>query len=223
MRSDSNLIYGIVAFFSAVLFGIVHVAGPGHGKVFTITYFGSRRSSIREGLILSGVINIIDSLSAGLLIIVGYGLLSVVFSAFRENAVHYVQIASYGLVTLFGIGHLAHHVRHSGHDHGDEGKTAPKPWVLALSIGLVPCPVSTLLLVFGLANGMLGFSILLVVGVSFGGFITMALLALAIIGGKKWMVRWVDGQKASRALSAVELVSSLLIVAAGAVLLIASL
>jgi ABC-type nickel/cobalt efflux system permease component RcnA len=223
MQEEESTRYGIAAFFSAVLFGIIHVAGPGHGKVFTITYFGSKRATFREGMLLSGVINLIDSLSAGILVLLGYGLLTVVFSEFRGNTIYVVQLISYGFVTLFGVAHLVHHVRHSGHDHEVGSDSFRPPWLLALSIGLVPCPVSTLILVFGLANGILGFSLLLVAGVSFGGFITMAVLALAVIGGKKGLVRFLDGSQAPKVLTVIEYVSSSLIIAAGVFLFIAAL
>jgi ABC-type nickel/cobalt efflux system permease component RcnA len=108
MKEEGSISYGVAAFLSAMLFGIVHVAGPGHGKVFTISYFGSKKSSFREGLLLSGLINVVDSLSAGILVLLGNGLLTVVFTELRGNAVYYVQLVSYGLVTLFGITHLIH-------------------------------------------------------------------------------------------------------------------
>lgn len=56
--------------------------------------------------------------------------------------------------------------------------------MLALSIGLIPCPVSTVIFLFGLVNNMVAHSVLLVAAVSLGGFISMALLTIALIKGR---------------------------------------
>ena len=228
MTREGGGAYGILAFLVAVLFGIIHVAGPGHGKIFTISYFGSRRAKLKEGLLLAGMINIIDSVSAGIIVLIGYGVLTVVFNEFRSDAYRITQLISYGCITAFGVYHLLSHLRHSRHNHGKEhnhsmpSKSA-SPWPLALSVGLVPCPISTMILVFGLANGILLFSILLVLGVSLGGFITMGALSLAIIGGKKGLTRIFDRSSGKRALQLIEITFSLLIIVIGAAFLIAAL
>ncbi|AHC15912.1 nickel/cobalt transporter [Salinispira pacifica] len=203
----------------AVLFGMLHVLGPGHGKLFTFSYIGSRRASITQGLILAGGINIVDSLSAALLVFGGYGILSVSFSHLQGRVSEVIQIISYSIIIIFSLWHLLSHLfhhRHSHHGHSHHGhshhshshehdhqddngpsespsemhsqRRDPRdrraPWVLALTIGLIPCPVSTVILLFGLVNDMILHSIFLVAGVSLGGFISMAILTVALIKGR---------------------------------------
>lgn len=219
MSEEGGWIYGLTAFSLAVLFGIVHIAGPGHGKIFTITYFGSRRARLREGLWLSALINITDSLSAGGIVFLGYAVLQVSLGAFRADASRILQLISYGAIIVLGTVHLLSHLRHHRHHHHDHvhGK-GMRPWMLALAVGLVPCPVSTVILVFGLVNGILGFSILLVLGVSLGGMITMSILSIGIISGKAGLVGIMKGRRGEIILMVLEFFTSGMVIAVGLIL-----
>ena len=179
----------VPAFLLAVLFGVIHIVGPGHGKVFAISYFSGRDSRLRDGFLYSGIVNIVDSLAALALVILGYVALRTVLPAFRTQGPRILELVSYGLIALFGIVHLLSHVRTHHHDHADcdhgrNEKPERPPWLLALSVGLVPCPVSTILLVYGVANNVLPFMIFMVLGVTFGGFLTMSVLSSAVILGR---------------------------------------
>lgn len=223
MRGEGGWIYGLAAFGIAVLFGMVHIAGPGHGKIFTISYFGSRRASLREGLLLSAMINITDSLSAGGIVFIAYAVLRVSLGAFQADIGRILQLVSYSAIVILGVFHLLSHLRHHHHDHGDStkddaGRRGMRPWMLALAVGLVPCPVSTVILVYGLANGILGFAVLLVLGVSLGGMIVMSILSLSIISGKAGLVRVLEGNRGEIILTILEFFTSGMVIVFGLVL-----
>jgi len=178
------------AFWSALgfafVFGMVHIAGPGHGKVFTLAYFSSEKSRLGTGLLYSGLINLVDSLSAGLTVFLSFGVFRLLFSQSSINTSFYLQVTAYSLIALLGIIHLISHLK--PHDHHREVRREGAPFRLALAVGLIPCPVSTALLVYGLANGILPFMILMVAGVSLGGFVVMSLLAVLVIKGRQLLV-----------------------------------
>ncbi len=211
---DSWHLY-LLGFVFSIIFGFLHIAGPGHGKLFTISYFMSRKTSLKEGMWLSVLINIVDSLSAGLVVFLSYGLLGLTFSQ-GSRVETIVSIFSYGIIVLWSLWHLGSHIfghlrggghhcshrhalrhkphSHDGHPHCEHAHTdsrdsvqpAGRPaWYFALGIGLVPCPISTALLIFGLLNQILGIAIFLVAGISLGGMLAMTLLSFAVIGGKK--------------------------------------
>ena len=48
MEKEGHWGYGLLAFGVAVIFGMVHIAGPGHGKIFSLSYLGSKKAKIRE-------------------------------------------------------------------------------------------------------------------------------------------------------------------------------
>ncbi len=225
---EGRLISVVPAFLLAVLFGIIHIAGPGHGKIFAISYFSGRDSRLRDGLLYSGIVNVVDSLSAFILVILGYVVLRAVLPAFRTEGPRILELVSYGLIALFGIVHLLSHLRHHHHDHAecDHGLTDQRqrpPWVLAISVGLVPCPVSTILLVYGVANNVLLFMIFMVLGVTLGGFLTMSVLSSAIILGRSGVLARVKGNAGRAVGTVLEFAASGAIILVGLVFFIARL
>ena len=48
----------------AFLYGVLHAAGPGHGKAIAFSYFLSGRSHIKKGIILGNVISFLHAFSA---------------------------------------------------------------------------------------------------------------------------------------------------------------
>jgi len=204
------------------VFGLIHVIGPGHGKVFTLAYFSSKQARIGEGLALSALINALDSLSAFLLIGLTYGVLSMTIQQTGVAASRITRLVAYGAISLIGIGHLlAPYLRRRREPTAP--KRSLKPWTLALSVGLIPCPVSTALLAYGMAEGTMGFSLLLVVGVSLGGVVALSLYSILIIAGKAGLVRLVEQRSASRILEFFEAAAMGLLVVFGVLMFIATL
>lgn len=208
-----------IAVLIAVLFGMVHIIGPGHGKLFTIGYFGSRKAKLREGFLLSALVNILDSLSALLLVGIAYGILSASLRSAGIETGRITRLIAYGSITILSSIHLAGHLsgRHKEH------KETMKPWVLALSVGLIPCPVSSAILAWGIVNHALGFAIVLVLGVSIGGMIAMSAFSLLIIAGKNGFAAVMEKQGFNRALSVFETISMGFLVAAGLLLFVSAL
>ena len=214
------------AFLLAVAFGVVHIIGPGHGKVFAISYFAGRDAKMRDGLVYSVIVNAVDSMAALALVIVGYVVLRAVLPAFRVQGPRLLELVSYGLIVVFGTVHLISHLRPHAHgrtterEHGETQSigTERPPWLLAVSVGLVPCPVSTILLVYGVANGVLPFMIGMVVGVSIGGFFAMSLLSLAVIYGRAGVIARLKASAARRISAILEFAASGSIIIIGLVL-----
>lgn len=227
---DGNLAAGVTAFGLAILFGIVHIAGPGHGKVFAVSFFSGRDARPREGLAYSAIVNVIDSVAAFALVMLGYVILRTVIPSFRSEGPRILQLVAYGLIVVFGVAHLISHLRpHRRHDeerveadgsHGDVKRTNRPPWMLAVSVGLVPCPVSTILLVYGIANDVLPFMILMVIGVSLGGFVTMSAISLAVIAGRSRLLAVLHDGAARWVPSLLEYLASGLIIVLGIVLFV---
>ncbi|MFW5784509.1 MAG: nickel/cobalt transporter [Spirochaetota bacterium] len=217
----------------SVLFGFVHIVGPGHGKVFALSYFTARDARPRDGFVYSALVNAVDSFSAFALVMLGYVVLRAVLPTFRTTGPRTLQLVSYGLIAFFGIVHLVSHVREGrsesegcslGHSHAPE-RAVPSgaPWILAVSVGLVPCPVSTVLLVYGVVNDALPLMMLMVAGVSFGGFLAMSAISVAIIAGRGRVVRRLHGDRLRRLAAVVEYAASGLIVVVAATLFLAAL
>ena len=121
------------AFFTilalAFFYGVLHAAGPGHGKSIVAAYFVANEARWTSGVVMGGIISLLQGLTA----IVVVFLLSLVLKTSQmaiENNGAMVEFISYGLVVLIGLvlfyravtgkGHNHHHGPVSfGHDHHD--------------------------------------------------------------------------------------------------------
>jgi ABC-type uncharacterized transport system substrate-binding protein/ABC-type nickel/cobalt efflux system permease component RcnA len=216
---ERNPLAFIASMGLAVIFGLIHVLGPGHGKMFTFAYFSSRNATLKEGLVLSGLINVLDSISAFILVGITYGILSLTIQNTGATVGRITRIVAYSAIILLSLGSVFSHIKGKHEGHGKKGSTGLKPWMMALTVGLIPCPVSSALLAYGIAEGAVTFSLLLVAGVSLGGMISMTVYSFAIIGGKTGLTHILHKRGFDKALHWFEIASMLLLGVAAAALL----
>lgn len=119
------------------LYGVFHAAGPGHGKVVISSYVLANERQLRQGIALSALSALLQSLVAIGFVLVLAGVLQMTSTAMGDAA-HWVGVLSYALVALlglwliarkiFGWGHHHHHhhkpgkrdIWHDGHDGGHD-------------------------------------------------------------------------------------------------------
>ena len=108
------------AFFTilalAFFYGVLHAAGPGHGKSIVAAYFVANEARWTSGVVMGGVISLLQGLTA---IIVVF-LLSLVLKTSQmavENNGAMVEFISYGLVVLIGVVLFYRAVTGKGHSH----------------------------------------------------------------------------------------------------------
>jgi ABC-type nickel/cobalt efflux system permease component RcnA len=234
----------LLAFLTAFVFGLVHAAGPGHGKTFTLSYFLAENPRIGRGLVFGSLISILDSVSSLAIVAAAYLVFRVALPVqATDSASGWLQRVSYALITGIGVWHLVAHLGH-GHRHADRGHRghvhaghpghvsgpadpagAPaarerRLMPLALSIGLVPCPIEIVILVFGLSVGAFGFGIILTLFVSLGQAVALALVALAAMALRSSVLAVAGAASRARVTRILDLGGSLLIVVFGVVLLV---
>ena len=112
-------------------YGILHAAGPGHGKAVISSYVLANEETVRRGIALSFLASLFQALSAILL----FAILVLVFKATgvtRKASEAWLETISWGLVVLLGAGMLYGQIRrflaerrglpvaaHAGHAHHD--------------------------------------------------------------------------------------------------------
>jgi nickel/cobalt transporter (NicO) family protein len=88
------------------LYGVLHAAGPGHGKAVISSYVVANRQTVRRGVILSFAASLVQALSAiGMVTVLAIGLNAAGLQI--KAAVHQFEIASSMLVMLAGLFLLA--------------------------------------------------------------------------------------------------------------------
>ncbi|MBN9335319.1 DUF1007 family protein [Devosia sp.] len=126
MRSDWTAFWVLGGL--SFLYGVFHAAGPGHGKVVISSYVLANERQLRQGIALSALSALLQSLVAIGFVLVLAGVLQLTSTAMGDAA-HWVGVLSYALVVLlglwlvarkvFGWGHHHHHHHEDGHSHHD--------------------------------------------------------------------------------------------------------
>ena len=140
----------------AFAYGVVHALGPGHGKAIVSAFFISRRASIRQGVLMSGVISSLHVFSAVILVCLFFFILKTgAIKSVDETGV-YLQKISAGMICLVGLFFAYKSVRAFFYGHEENCKSdCPKNDVkdllyVSFAAGLVPCPGATLILFFSI-------------------------------------------------------------------------
>jgi ABC-type nickel/cobalt efflux system permease component RcnA len=173
----------------AFAYGVLHAAGPGHGKMVVSSFFLARRARPGRGILIGGLISLLQVLSS--IAIVAVLALALDLGGFDiVNRSTWVELVSYGLIVLLGLymvvevatGRHGHHDEH-GHRHGDRAGTG-----LIIAAGLTPCASAIILMLFALANGvfLVGVGAALVMAVGMG--ITVSVAGLAAIAARSAVV-----------------------------------
>ena len=137
------------------LYGVLHAAGPGHGKMVVASYFTARRAPLRTGILMGSVIALTQAVVAILMV----WIMAIVLGGSQLQILErttILELVSYGIIFAIGVymtytalkgqdscghdhgppasiideHHHAHghdHAHHHGHDHGGSSRaTEPR-------------------------------------------------------------------------------------------------
>jgi nickel/cobalt transporter (NicO) family protein len=229
----------------AFLYGVLHALGPGHGKAVVASYFLANHSRWTNGIVMGSVISLIQGLTAIVLV----GSLAVVlqwrqFDVLNRSTlvefVSYALIAALGLVMLYraitgrgcahddGIAPGHTHDHDHGHDrHHPQGAAmigagaAALDMRLVVATGLTPCASAIIILLFALANQALTVGIVAVGALAIGMAMTVSLIGIASILGRRALLRVLDtvGVESHRFERALSILGALVIIGASGLLM----
>jgi nickel/cobalt exporter len=177
------------------LYGVLHAAGPGHGKAVVASYLLARREDWRHGVIVGAGISLVQGLSA----ILAVGVLAAMLGVAQREILGssaLVETVSYALVTVIGLhllwraamGHGHHHHHGEDHHHGPPRRDGSW-WRIVLAAGLTPCASAIIVLLFALANGVLAAGIAAALAMSIGMGMTVSAIGIATVFGRRAVER----------------------------------
>src|SRR5258708_24692305 len=98
-KTDGNAVWLLMGISFA--YGIFHAAGPGHGKAVISSYLVANDETWRRGITLSFASALVQALVAVLVVGIAAALLGATAKT-MNNAVWWIEIASYLLIALMG-------------------------------------------------------------------------------------------------------------------------
>jgi nickel/cobalt exporter len=164
----------IAAMSFAAVFGMIHALMPGHGKTVIVSYYLGRPAGLLGSVGTSVVLVLTHVGSAIILVLAGFMVIRrTIGGAGRAPA---FEIASGVLIVAIGFWLLFRALRTHEQAHAAVDGRA-----LAFVTGLVPCPLTTFIMVYAAAQGILAAGLLVTAGMAVGMTLTIAVFALAAV------------------------------------------
>jgi nickel/cobalt exporter len=161
----------LAAMAAAVLFGAVHALMPGHGKTVLVSYHLGQPGRLRDGITNGAILTLTHVGLAVILVLAGFAVISKVF-AYGGRTPQF-EIASGALIAAMGAFLLYRALASDHHATPRNGKT------LALVTGMIPCPLTTFIMSYAIARGMLGAGLTVTAAMAGGMIATIGGIALA--------------------------------------------
>jgi nickel/cobalt exporter len=156
---------------TAILFGAIHALMPGHGKLVLVSYHLGQPARLREGIANGAILALTHVGLALILVLAGFAVISTAF-AYGGRTPQF-ETASGVLIALIGAFLLWRSLRSDHHAHPKDGKT------LAFVTGMIPCPLTTFIMSYALARGMLAAGLAVTMAMTVGMIATIGGIALA--------------------------------------------
>lgn len=211
----------------AYAYGVVHAAGPGHGKAVALSYIMSCRPSLATGLGFGNILALTHGASGIALVLAVKFVLEAGINQSLETMTYVTQIVGFSLITLMGLAIVAkgglnwfrpRQVREdANHTRGH--------YAAAVAVGLVPCPGVVMVMLFAISLQLTWLGILLGLCIAAGMASTITLIILAAMSGKTAVLRLTGGNQARARIFeiGIEILAGLGVALLGATFLLANL
>ena len=239
LETGSSLAAFFLGLGVAFLYGMVHAMGPGHGKFVIMSYFMGREVFVLRGLVMAAQMAIVHVVAAVVIVWVadillktslGIGLADVpgvragsflIIAAIGVYMLYQAVRGSRGHTHTHAHDHGHHHHHGHSHDHPHGASHTTEGGLVALAVGMVPCPGAVLVMLYAIANDMIYPGFLLVAAMSAGIGLTIAILGVATILLRQFATRFIENSSGGVAVARFRLLSNtigaLLVTAVGTV------
>jgi len=179
MLSSSLLVLGI-----AFLYGLIHAAGPGHGKALVAFYFSTSKNKYSQAFGLGYLISVIHAISA---LALTFGIFFIIQSMFRQNFNYLSKVSmqiSAGMIILVGV-YIILSSYLSRQQKENEIEKEKSKYAIAFSAGIVPCPGVMTIVLFCIMLKQYVLGVLAAITMSIGMGLTISLVGILSISLNK--------------------------------------
>ncbi len=173
--------------FTAFIYGVIHAAGPGHGKALALSYALTQDPSYCRGLIFGNFIALFHGLSGIVFVIFIKLIINTSVMDNLNQVTRITQIVSYSIIALAGTLIFLYNIYKivkSNTQNPEKNHTKLNPILAAAAIGCIPCPGVILVMIFALSMNLLMLSIILGLAISLGMAFTISIVVILAISGK---------------------------------------
>lgn len=187
LNDDNSLSSSLIILGIAFLYGLIHAAGPGHGKALVAFYFtSSKQSDYKKAFKMGYLISVIHAISA---LVITFGIFYILKTMFRKNFNDFSSIAtqiSASMIIIIGL-YLIYEAFKSRYDKERKIKRSNKnEYSVALSAGIIPCPGVMTIVLFCIILKQYTLGILAAITMSIGMGLTISVAGiLSILLNKK--------------------------------------
>lgn len=215
----------LVLIMISFAYGVLHAAGPGHGKAVAASFLLSRSSKPGMGIFLGNLIALFHGLSGvGLVLIVHFALQKSITGSL-ESMARTTQLISYSLIVLLGTVLLTKSLVSWRRQTGNKGSSnsgrseekLTRPMAVAFAVGMVPCPGIVLVMLFCLSLNVMGLGLVLAFSVTLGMGMTISAVGIVVIGGKNLALGLMEHRRkmAEKIEQVIDIVASLMVMIFG--------
>lgn len=227
-RGESGGVFFLILGFT-FLYGMIHAAGPGHGKSIIFSYLvGKKDPELKKTLALCWFVPFAQGISA-MVVIYGIYYLSLgrLVSTFQKASCH-ANLISFSLILGIGIILLGVKIksvyqhRKSSNEERAVDRYGKSSLPLILTLGVTPCPGVMILLTFLLAMRLNEMAVVVVVAMATGMAVTISIIGLMTAYSKKRILKTiaVEGKRLHRIEDILEFTGAVLLIILGTVLLV---
>lgn len=185
LNDENSLSVSLLILAIAFLYGLVHAAGPGHGKALVAFYFTSNKSDYKKAFKMGYMISIVHAISALLLT---FGIFFILKTMFRKNFDEFSGVAmqiSAVMIILVAIYLIVHAIKDRDAKEKNEKPSNKSEMAVAFSAGVVPCPGVMTIVLFCVVLEQYLLGILAAVAMSVGMGLTISLAGILSIALNK--------------------------------------
>lgn len=215
----------------AFIYGVVHSLLPGHRKVLLFSYFMAHPSKPITGVVAGVALAIVHASAAIIVVSVAYFVIRSSISSTVTQVSAAVQIVTAAVLLLTGIvltvlkvrearSHDHDHDHHHNHGNPQQGPLGNRLLPVIIISGIVPCPGSSMILLFAISLGAMSLGLLAVGAFAVGMAMSLSFLAVATILIKTQITDALQGPRGHAMHHAIEIGSALFMVAFGIFLIL---
>jgi len=185
LNDENSLSVSLLIIGIAFLYGLIHAAGPGHGKALVAFYFTSNKSDYKKAFKMGYTISIIHAISA---LTLTFGIFFILKTMFRKNFQEFAGIAmqiSAVMIICVGLYLLYEAYKSKKAKERKIEKTNKSYLAVAFSAGVVPCPGVMTIVLFCIILKQFMLGILAAIAMSIGMGLTISVAGILSIAFNK--------------------------------------